>query len=60
MIEYKLVFLWVDKLDEFHFFDYKLGFWFAQQGAILSFVVLIFVYIKYMNWLDKKYGVAED
>lgn len=35
---------------------FKLGFWFAQQGAIYVFVILIFVYIKLMNKLDKKFG----
>lgn len=34
----------------------KLGFWFAQQGSIYVFVVLIYVYIYLMNKLDKKYG----
>ncbi|KGE89677.1 DUF4212 domain-containing protein [Phaeodactylibacter xiamenensis] len=34
----------------------KLGFWFAQQGSIYVFVILIFVYVSLMNKLDKKYG----
>ena len=38
---------------------FKLGFWFAQQGSIYIFVVLIFVYVWLMNRLDKKYGVDE-
>ncbi|MEO0957694.1 MAG: sodium/substrate symporter small subunit, partial [Pseudomonadota bacterium] len=36
-----------------------LGFWFAQQGSILTFLALIFFYAFYMNWLDKKMGVDE-
>ena len=39
---------------------FPLGFWFAQQGSIFVFVVLIFVYSFQMNRLDKQYGVAED
>ncbi len=39
---------------------FKLGFWFAQQGSIYVFVVLIFVYVWLMNRLDKKYGVYEE
>lgn len=35
------------------------GFWFAQQGSIYVFVILIFVYVYLMNKLDKKYGVDE-
>ncbi|NRA50382.1 MAG: DUF4212 domain-containing protein [Phaeodactylibacter sp.] len=34
----------------------KLGFWFAQQGSIYVFVILIYVYVVLMNKLDKKYG----
>ena len=37
-----------------------LGFWFAQQGSMLTFIVLIFYYTWYMNRLDKKFGVEEQ
>lgn len=37
-----------------------LGFWFAQQGSILVFVVIIFFYAACMNSIDKKFGVEED
>jgi putative solute:sodium symporter small subunit len=37
-----------------------LGFWFAQQGSIYSFLILIFVYVKLMNRLDKEHGVEEE
>lgn len=39
---------------------FKLGFWFAQQGSIYVFVVLIFVYVRKMNRLDREFGVHED
>ena len=39
---------------------YKLGFWFAQQGSIYTFVALIFFYAYRMNILDRKFGVQED
>ena len=45
--------LLVDFLDQFQFFGFKLGFWFAQQGSIYIFVILIFVYIHRMKKLDK-------
>ena len=38
---------------------YPLGFWFAQQGSIYVFVVLIFVYVRLMNSLDREFGVDE-
>ena len=48
--------LWVDALDQIQIGGFKLGFWFAQQGSIYVFVVLIFVYVVLMNRLDRKYG----
>ncbi|WP_066756181.1 DUF4212 domain-containing protein [Crocinitomix algicola] len=49
-----------DVLNEFRLGGFKLGFWFAQQGSIYVFVVLIFVYVRLMNKLDKKYGYDEE
>lgn len=47
--------IWSDSLDQFQIGGFKLGFWFAQQGSIYFFVLLIFVYIYLMNKLDKKH-----
>ena len=47
--------LWSDELDLIRIGGFKLGFWFAQQGSIFIFVILIFVYVHLMNRLDKKY-----
>jgi len=47
--------LWSDSLDQYQIGGFKLGFWFAQQGSIYFFVVLIFVYVYLMNKLDDKY-----
>lgn len=51
--------LLVDQLNTIKLGGFKLGFWFAQQGSMYVFVILIFVYVKMMNKLDKKYGVDE-
>jgi len=51
--------IWVEPLNHFRMGGFKLGFWFAQQGAIYIFVILIFVYVKLMNRLDKKFDVDE-
>ena len=51
--------LFKDALNEIRLGGFKLGFWFAQQGSIYVFVVLIFVYVRIMNKLDKKYGYDE-
>lgn len=57
---YGLAILWVDKMNAIRLGGFKLGFWFAQQGSIYIFVVLIFVYVALMNKLDKKHGVDEN
>ncbi|CAA0143926.1 DUF4212 domain-containing protein [Tenacibaculum maritimum] len=59
LVSYVFGILLVHQLNEFRLGGFKLGFWFAQQGAMYVFVVLIFVYVRLMNKLDKKYGVDE-
>ncbi|PHQ30930.1 DUF4212 domain-containing protein [Leeuwenhoekiella nanhaiensis] len=51
--------LFKDFLNRYSLGGFKLGFWFAQQGSIYVFVMLIFVYVWLMNRLDKKYGCNE-
>ena len=51
--------LLVDFFNQFQVGGYKLGFWFAQQGSIFTFLVLIFWYAIRMNALDRRYGVLE-
>tara|TARA_B100001029_G_C15044689_1_gene446222 strand:+ start:15 stop:269 length:255 start_codon:yes stop_codon:yes gene_type:complete len=51
--------LFADYLNQFMLGGFPLGFWFAHQGAIYFFVILIFVYVFLMNKLDKKYKVDE-
>ena len=48
--------LFVDELNTIRMGGFKLGFWFAQQGSIFLFVIIIFIYVYLMNKLDKKYG----
>ena len=48
--------LWSDTLDKIQVGGFKLGFWFAQQGSIYIFVLLIFIYVFLMNRLDQKYS----
>ena len=59
IVSYGCGILFVDALDNIRMGGFKLGFWFAQQGSIYVFVILIFVYVNWMNKLDKKYGVDE-
>ncbi len=48
-----------DALNQFSIAGFPLGFWFAHQGSIYTFVVLIFIYVYLMNRLDKKFEVDE-
>jgi len=48
--------LFKENLDAFSIGGFKLGFWFAQQGSMYTFVILIFIYVRLINKLDKKYG----
>ncbi|MBI9041669.1 DUF4212 domain-containing protein [Lutibacter sp.] len=59
LVSYVFGILLVDQLNTIKVAGFKLGFWFAQQGSMYVFVILIFVYVKLMNKLDKKYGVDE-
>lgn len=60
VVSYLFGILLVEQLDRIRVFGFKLGFWFAQQGSIITFVILIFVYVALMARLDKKYGLQEE
>ena len=51
--------LFVEPLNSIRIGGFRLGFWFAQQGSIYVFVVLIFVYVRLMNGLDREFDVSE-
>lgn len=60
IVSYGFGILLVDVLNQVTFFGFKLGFWFAQQGSIITFVILIFIYVNRMTALDNKYDVHEE
>jgi len=49
-----------EPLDRIQIFGFNLGFWFAQQGSILCFIILIFYYAWRMNRLDREHDMHED
>ena len=59
LVSYGAGILFKDQLNTIRIGGFKLGFWFAQQGSMYVFVILIFVYVRLMNKLDKKYGYDE-
>ena len=60
VVSYLFGILLVDQLNTISIFGYELGFWFAQQGSMYIFVVLIFFYASRMKKLDRKFDVHED
>lgn len=60
VVSYGFGILLAEPLNAIEFGGFKLGFWFAQQGAIYVFLILIAVYAIRMNSLDRKFGVDEQ
>jgi putative solute:sodium symporter small subunit len=60
VVSYGCGIMFVDQLNQIQLGGYKLGFWFAQQGSIYVFVILIFFYRSRMAALDREFGVEED
>jgi putative solute:sodium symporter small subunit len=62
VVSYGCGILFVEELNRITFGGFQLGFWMAQQGSIYVFVVLIFVYVRLMNRLDREYagGKGDD
>ncbi len=59
IVSYGCGILFADQLNQFKIGGFPLGFWFAQQGAIYVFTILIFVYVYLMNKLDREFDVDE-
>ncbi|TKJ37812.1 MAG: hypothetical protein CEE38_07020 [Planctomycetes bacterium B3_Pla] len=60
IVSYGFSIIFVDFLDKIKIGGFKLGFWFSQQGSILVFVIIIFVYVRLMNKLDRQFRVQEN
>lgn len=60
IVSYGAGILFADALNSIHLGGYPLGFWFAQQGAIYVFLILIAFYAWRMNKLDREHDVDEQ
>ena len=60
VVSYLFGIILVEPLNSIRIGGYQLGFWFAQQGSIYTFLILIYVYAKGMGKLDREHGVEED
>jgi putative solute:sodium symporter small subunit len=59
VISYLCGIVFVEQLNTVRIGGYKLGFWFAQQGSMYGFVIIIFVYAHLMAKIDRKFGVHD-
>lgn len=60
IVSYLFGIVLVDVMNQIKIAGFQLGFWFAQQGSIYVFVVLIFVYVRLMNKLDKSFKLEDN
>jgi len=60
IVSYGFSIILVDILDKIRIGGFRLGFWFSQQGSIIVFVIIIFVYVRLMNKLDREFSVQEN
>ncbi len=60
VVSYGAGIFYADELNAIRIGGFKLGFWIAQQGAIYIYVVLIFIYVRLMNKLDKSHNLEEE
>ena len=60
VVSFLMSVIFVDQLDAIRIGGFKFGFWMAQQGSIYIYVILIFVYLKMMDNLDRKYHHEEN
>ena len=59
-VSYGAAIIFVDVLDKIQIGGFRLGFWFAQQGSIYIFCLIILVYVRLMNRLDREFDVDEE
>ena len=60
IVSYGFGIILVDYLNTIRIGGYKLGFWFAQQGSIYTFVLLIFYYVYEIDRIDRRHGVSNQ
>ena len=60
IVSYGFSIILVDYLNAIRIGGYKLGFWFAQQGSIYTFVLLIFYYVHEIDRIDRRHGVSNQ
>ena len=59
VVSFGLGILFAGEMNQIRMGGFKMGFWFAQQGSMFVFIIIIFLYVWLMNRLDKKFDVDE-
>ncbi len=59
LVSYGFGIIFSGEMNQIQMGGFKMGFWFAQQGSIYVFLILIFVYVWLMNRLDREFDVDE-
>lgn len=59
VVSFGLGILFAGEMNQIRIGGFKMGFWFAQQGSMFVFIIIIFLYVWLMNRLDKKFDVDE-
>ena len=60
LVSFLMGIIFSEALDKITFFGFNLGFWISQQGAILVYIALIFIYVKRMKKLDLEYNISDE
>ena len=60
IVSYGFGILFVERLNAIRVGGFRLGFWFAQQGSIYVFLLLIYYYVVRMNSIDRRFDVHEE
>ena len=55
-----IIHFFVGQLNEIRFLGFPLGFYMAAQGSLIAFVVMLFLFAKRQDTIDREEGVAED
>jgi putative solute:sodium symporter small subunit len=59
VVSFPLAIVWAEPLNQFRLGGFPLGFWIAQQGSIIVFVLLVLAYAVILCWLDRHYKVND-
>lgn len=60
LVSFPISIIFSEELDQFHIGGFKLGFWMAQQGSIIFYIIILAIYVWKMDKLDAEFNVADE